>query len=292
MHTIIHGDCRDMSALTDQSVDLIITSPPYWQIKDYGDNNQIGFNDSYEDYINHLSLVWQECYRVLHNGCRMCVNIGDQFTRAVSYGRHKVMPIHSEIIKSCETLGFDFMGKIIWQKVTTMNTTGGACIMGSFPYPRNGIVKYDFEYILLFKKLGKAKKPTQEQKEKSKMTTEEWNTYFTGHWKFPDVRQKEHSAMFPEELPRRLIKMFSFSEETVLDPFAGSGTTAKVAKELGRSSVSYEINSDFIPLISNKISVDDLQVIDSDALTEEILIDRISKLPYKFVDVQKLEIEP
>jgi site-specific DNA-methyltransferase (adenine-specific) len=176
MHTIIRGDCRDMSVLADQSVDLIITSPPYWQIKDYGDENQIGFNDSYEDYINHLSLVWQECYRVLHDGHRLCINIGDQFTRTVSYGRHKIMPIHSEIIKSCETLGFDFMGKIIWQKVTTMNTTGGASIMGSFPYPRNGIVKLDFEYILLFKKLGKAKKPTQEQKENSKMTTEEWNT--------------------------------------------------------------------------------------------------------------------
>jgi site-specific DNA-methyltransferase (adenine-specific) len=110
------------------------------------------------------------------------VNIGDQFARSVYYGRYKVIPIHSEIIKFCETVGFDFMGQIIWQKATTMNTTGGGAVMGSFPHPRNGIVKLDFEYILLFKKQGAAPKPTAEQKAQSAMTNEEWNTYFNGHW--------------------------------------------------------------------------------------------------------------
>jgi len=169
-----------------------------------------------------------------------------------------------------------------------MNTTGGACIMGSFPYPRNGIVKLDFEYILLFKKHGKAFTPTQEQKATAKMTIEEWNTYFAGHWKFSGVRQDKHLAMFPEELPRRLIKMFSFTEETILDPFAGSGTTLKVAKELNRSSVGYEINNEFIPLIKER--VDGIEVVIENNLPtpEKLNTDRLS-LPYQFVDCHKLD---
>ena len=107
-HTIIIGDSRKMDCLKDKSVQLIITSPPYWQLKDYGTENQIGFNNSYEDYINNLNLVWKECFRVLNDGCRLCINIGDQFARSVYYGRYKIIPIRTEIIKFCETIGFDF----------------------------------------------------------------------------------------------------------------------------------------------------------------------------------------
>ena len=135
-HKIIRGNSRCMIELQDKSVHLVITSPPYWQLKDYGIENQIGYNDSYEEYINNLNLVWKESYRVLNNGCRLCVNIGDQFARSVYYGRYKVIPIRTEIIKFCESIGFDYMGAIIWQKKTTTNTTGGASIMGSFPFPR------------------------------------------------------------------------------------------------------------------------------------------------------------
>ena len=292
-HTIINGDCRNMIELADKSVHLIVTSPPYWQLKDYGNENQIGFNDSYERYINNLNLVWKECFRVLHDGCRLCVNIGDQFARSVYYGRYKVIPIHSEIIKFCETIGFDFMGQIIWQKATTMNTTGGGAVMGSFPYPRNGIVKLDFEYILLFKKQGDAPKPTKEQKELSTMTNEEWNTYFNGHWYFNGAKQDKHLAMFPEELPKRLIKMFSFPQETVLDPFMGSGTTAAVAKVLGRNSIGYEINSDFIPLIKSRIGPNnlletgELEIIQQNSTIN--IDNELDKLPYKFVDVHKTD---
>ncbi|HRP01110.1 MAG TPA: DNA methyltransferase [Candidatus Kapabacteria bacterium] len=244
-----------MSEVSDNSVHLAITSPPYWQLKDYGNDHQIGFHDSYENYINNLNLVWKECYRTLHNGCRLCVNIGDQFARAVYYGRYKVIPIREEIIKFCENIGFDYMGATIWQKITTSNTTGGGVQMGSYPYPRNGILKLDYEFILVFKKLGNAPKPTREQKELSKMTAEEWNTFFAGHWNFAGARQSGHIAMFPEELPRRLIKMFSFVGETVLDPFAGSGTTALAARNLDRNSIGYEINPEFIPLIKMKLEV-------------------------------------
>ncbi|MEI2757778.1 MAG: DNA methyltransferase [Chitinophagaceae bacterium] len=284
-----------MKELADNSVHLAITSPPYWQLKDYGTDNQIGFHDTYENYINNLNLVWKECYRTLHNGCRLCVNIGDQFARAVYYGRYKVIPIREEIIKFCENIGFDYMGAIIWQKVTTSNTTGGGVQMGSYPYPRNGILKLDYEFILVFKKLGDAPKPTKEQKELSKMTAEEWNTFFAGHWNFAGARQNNHIAMFPEELPRRLIKMFSFIGETVLDPFAGSGTTSLAAKNLDRNSVGFEINPDFIPVIKEKLEVHQT---DTNGTTYEFLkqknldidfVQEIQKQPYIFQDPHTLD---
>jgi len=283
-----------MNLLPDKSVHLVITSPPYWQLKDYGSDEQIGFNESYESYINNLNLVWKECHRVLHPGCRLCINIGDQFARSVYYGRYKVIPIRTEIIKFCETVGFDYMGAIIWQKVTTTNTTGGATVMGSFPYPRNGILKLDYEFILIFKKLGNPPKPTAEQKKLSAMTKDEWNDYFAGHWNFASEKQNGHLAMFPEELPARLIKMFAFVGDTVLDPFLGSGTTSLAARNLGRNSVGYEINTEFISKIKEKLNVNqsDLEGTEYIFLTDSVKTDlnkEISKLPYVFKDPHKLD---
>lgn len=293
-HTIVNGDSRHMAELSDESVHLIVTSPPYWQLKDYGVDDQIGFNDDYETYVNHLNLVWSECFRVLQKGCRLCVNIGDQFARSTYYGRYKVIPIHTEIIKFCEVIGFDFMGQIIWQKSTTMNTSGGGSVMGSYPYPRNGIVKLDFEYILLFKKRGVAPKPSKQQKESAAMTNEEWNTYFSGHWYFNGAKQDKHLAMFPEELPRRLIKMFSFPGETVLDPFLGSGTTSLAARKLGRNSIGYEINENFLPVITSKIregsllEETEIKVLKQTRKVNDFNI-LISQLPYQFVDFHRLD---
>lgn len=284
-----------MTELANNSVHLIVTSPPYWQLKDYGSDNQIGFHDSYEDYINNLNIVWKECYRVLSAGSRLCVNIGDQFARSVYYGRYKVIPIREEIIKFCENIGFDYMGAIIWQKVTNSNTTGGGIQMGSYPYPRNGILKLDYEFVLTFKKLGDPVKPTKEQKELSKMTSEEWNTFFAGHWKFSGARQGNHLAMFPEELPRRLIKMFSFVGETVLDPFTGSGTTSLASKNLNRNSVGFEINPEFIPLIKEKLLANQTDIhgttyefLQQDALAIDFKKE-IQKQPYIFKDPHKLD---
>jgi hypothetical protein len=173
------------------------------------------------------------------------------------YGRYKIIPLHAEIIGQCEELGFDFLGSIIWQKKTTMNTTGGATVMGSYPYPPNGLVELDYEFILLFKKPGAGPKVAKEIKEASKLTKEEWKEYFAGHWHFGGARQSGHEARFPAELPRRLIKMFTFAGETVLDPFLGSGTTVKAALELGRSAVGYEINEDFLAIIREKFGLKD-----------------------------------
>jgi len=295
-HKVIIGDSRKMTELAAQSVQLVITSPPYWQLKDYGNGSQIGFDDTYEDYINNLNLVWNECYRALEDGCRLCINIGDQFARSVYYGRYKVIPIRTEIIKFCETAGFDYMGAIIWQKVTTCNTTGGATIMGSFPRPRNGIIKIDYEFILIFKKPGTSKNVPKNIKDKSKLTIEEWNQYFTGHWNIPGEKQNGHLAMFPEEIPRRLIKMFSFVNDTILDPFLGSGTTTLAAKNLERNSMGYEINPDYISTMKEKLGLKNRGFFDKFnfelAQNREDEIDwkeEIKKLPYIFKDPVKFD---
>jgi len=250
---IILGDSRRMAEVASGSVDLVVTSPPYWHLKDYGVPGQIGYGQSLHEYLQDLYRVWQECHRVLRPGGRLCINVGDQFARAAVYGRYKVIPLHAEIIAQGETLGLDFLGSIIWQKKTTMNTTGGAPVMGSYPYPPNGLVEIDYEFILIFKKPGPPKKVSRELKEASRLSREEWKEYFAGHWRFGGARQVGHEAMFPEELPRRLIRMFTFVGDTVLDPFVGSGTTVKVALELGRHAVGYEINDAFLDRIRDKL---------------------------------------
>ncbi|MFQ5636763.1 MAG: DNA-methyltransferase, partial [bacterium] len=296
IHKCIMGDSRKMDEIKNSSVHLIVTSPPYWQLKDYGSEGQIGFNDSYEEYINNLNLIWNECNRILHPGCRMLINIGDQFARSVYYGRYKVIPIRTEIIKFCESIGFDYMGAIIWQKKTTMNTTGGATVMGSFPFPRNGIVEIDYEFILIFKKPGQTPLADKSLKERSRIPKEKWKEYFSAHWYFNGAKQDNHIAMFPLELPKRAIEMFTFVGETVLDPFLGSGTTSLAAIISNRNSVGYEINRDFLPAIKNKLSIENGNLFnDFDIIIKEQHSNVISwkeeirKLPYIFSDPVKFD---
>jgi DNA modification methylase len=271
------GDSRLMTEVDDAAIDLVVTSPPYWHIKDYGVPGQIGHGQSLHAYLKDLYHTWQECFRVLREGARLCINIGDQFARASVYGRYKVIPLHAEFINQCEQIGFDFMGAIIWQKKTTMNTSGGATIMGSYPFPPNGIVEIDYEFIHIFKKPGQSKKVSKEIKAASGLSKEEWKEYFAGHWYFGGVRQVGHEAMFPEELPRRLIKMFTFQGDAVLDPFLGSGTTAKAALNLARNAVGYEINPDFLQAMPQKIGGDnhlplysEIQIIKPNKKIEEL----------------------
>ena len=250
---IVFSDSRELSSVSDNSVALIVTSPPYWNVKDYGVSGQIGHGQTLHGYLKSLYLTWSESYRVLEPGGRLCINVGDQFLRKVTYGRYRIVPLHAEFIVQCDRIGFDYLGSIIWQKKTTMRTTGGAPIMGSYPYPPNGMVEIDYEFILIFKKEGK-RRASKEVKEASRLSLDEWKQYFSGHWIFPGERQKGHDAMFPEELPRRLIKMFSYRGDTVLDPFLGSGTTASAAIELQRNFIGFELNRDYRPLIEDKIN--------------------------------------
>jgi len=292
---IVIGDSRKMTEIKNNSIDLVVTSPPYWHIKDYGVPGQIGYGQSLHEYLKDLYRVWKECYRVLKPGRRLCINIGDQFARSIIYGRYKVIPLHAEFIAQCEDIGFDYMGSIIWQKKTTMNTTGGANVMGSYPYPPNGMIEIDYEFILIFKKPGKSEKIPKEIKEKSKLTKEEWKEYFYGHWYFGGAKQIEHEAMFPEELPKRLIKMYTFIGDTVLDPFLGSGTTVKEALNLRRNAIGYEINEKFLEIIKEKLGLkqsllpfsENIQIIKRQT---PIKVDKISYVP-KIKDA-KPKIDP
>jgi modification methylase len=256
-HHIIIGDSRCMSEVGDESVDLAVTSPPYWCIKDYDHPGQIGYQQSYDEYLEALRQVMAEVLRALRPGCRFALNIGDQYLRASEHGRYRIQPIPADLTLIGQTLGFDFMGSIIWKKISTTRTSGGGQLMGSIYYPRDGQITYEHEYILLFRKQGKWRRPSAEVKEKSRLTKEERLKWFRGVWDdvAPD-RQRGHVAMFPLELPRRIIKMYSFWGETVLDPFMGSGTTALAAELEGRNSVGYELNPEFEGLIRRKLAQD------------------------------------
>jgi len=253
-HRVLIADSRCMPELDDGSVHLVVTSPPYWCIKDYAHPGQIGFDQSYEQYLRDLARVLSECHRVLHPGCRAAINIGDQYLRAAEHGRYRVQPIPADIIRIGREIGFDFMGNIIWQKISTTRTTGGGAWMGTTYWPRDGHVTYEHEYIILLRKRGRAPAPSAEQKERSRLTKRQRSEWFRGVWRIPPERQDAHVAMFPLELPRRLILMYSFWGETVLDPFLGSGTTALAAEREGRNSIGYEINPDFGPLIRERLA--------------------------------------
>ncbi|MCX7600046.1 MAG: site-specific DNA-methyltransferase, partial [Armatimonadetes bacterium] len=253
-HLVIIGDSRQMPELQSESVHLVVPSPPYWCIKDYEHPGQIGAGQSYEQYLEDLGKVLGEAARVLHCGCRMAINIGDQFLRASEHGRYRVQPLGADVINIGRRLGLDYMGAIIWRKITTTVTTGGGCWMGSTYYPRDGHITYEHEYIVLLKKPGRPPgPPSPEAKMLSRLTKEQRSAWFRGIWDdLPPVRQEPHQAMFPVGLPSRLIRMYTFWGETVLDPFLGSGTTCIAAALEGRNSIGYEINPAFEALIRQR----------------------------------------
>jgi len=257
-HRVIFGDSRQMPELADESIHLVVTSPPYWCIKDYSHPGQIGYDQTYEQYLDDLASVLSECHRVLCPGCRAAVNIGDQYLRASEHGRYRVQPIPADIIHIARKLGFDFMGNIIWEKISTTKTTGGGAWMGSVYHPKDGHITYEHEYIILLRKCGQWPTPTPEQKEKSRLTKQDRSRWFRGIWRVRPERQEGHEAMFPVEIPRRLIKMYSFYGETVLDPFLGSGTTILAAEMEGRHSAGYEINIEFEQAIREKLGAGSL----------------------------------
>ncbi len=254
-HRFLSGDARDrLDAEPDGSVDLVVTSPPYWQIKDYDIEGQIGADERYEDYLDSLRSVWEACHRLLKPGCRMAVNIGDQYLRASEYGRYRVKPIPADTIRAGREVGFDFMGNIIWRKVSSTETTGGGTWMGSTYHPKDGHVTYEHEYIILFRKRGDWDRPEDEEiLDKSRLTKQQRSRWFRGYWELSPERQDDHAAKFPVELPARLIRMYSFYGETVLDPFLGSGTTSVAARRHGRDSLGVELNPDYIELARDRL---------------------------------------
>lgn len=264
-HRVYFRDSRYMH-FKKPEVHLVVTSPPYWKIKDYGNDDQIGHRDSLKGYFRKLDRVWAGSIRALYRGCRLCINIGDQYLRATKSVPYQIVPLHAMLVNRISEHYPDdllYLGSIIWQKVSSMSTTGGASVMGSYNYPRNGYVTYFNEYIAIFKRIGESQEPPQisdEIKQRSRIELVEWRNLFNAtNWDFKGEPQKGGIAIFPEGLPNRLMRMFTYEGDTVLDPFLGSGTTTRVALDNHRSSIGYEIGytapdiDDYREVIKRKI---------------------------------------
>ena len=247
LHRLINGDARDLSFLEDESVHLVVTSPPYWNLKRYNENpDQLGHFQDYEAFLAELEKVWQHVLRVLVPGGRLVCVVGDVCVARRSFGRHLVFPLHADICVICRRLGFDNLNPIVWHKIANASyeVPNGSKFLGK-PYEPNAIIKNDMEFILMQRKPGGYRKPTGAQREASKLTKEEFQRWFQQIWNITGASTKHHPAPFPLELAMRLVRMFSFVGDTVLDPFCGSGTTMVAALRTGRNSIGVEIDPEY-----------------------------------------------
>jgi DNA modification methylase len=248
-HKLILGDARNLSVIDDESVHLIVTSPPYWNLKRYHESNgQLGNISDYNDFLTELGKVWSECNRVLVKGGRLIVVVGDVCIPRKQIGRHLVMPLHASIIESCRTIGFDNLSPIIWHKIAnaTFEVNNGGGILGK-PFEPNAVVKNDIEFILMQRKPGAYRKPETDKRLLSTISQENHKKWFRQIWSdLPGASTQDHPAPYPVELSSRLIRMFSFVGDTVLDPFVGTGTTMISAAATGRNSIGIEIDPDYL----------------------------------------------
>ena len=254
-HRLIQGDSRQMSFIKDESVHLVVTSPPYWTLKRYNDNeSQLGHVADYEAFLNELSKVWKEAYRVLTPGGRLVCVVGDVCLSRRQYGRHVVVPLHSDIAVICRKIGFDNLNPIIWHKISNANyeVSNGTKFLGK-PYEPNAIIKNDIEFILMERKPGGYRQPTIKQRQLSMISKEEYGEWFRQFWSMGGASTKVHPAPFPLELAYRLVRMFSFWGDTVLDPFCGTGTTMAAAMKCGRNSIGIELDPEYCQLIAKRL---------------------------------------
>ncbi|KAB2961622.1 MAG: site-specific DNA-methyltransferase [Candidatus Methylomirabilis oxygeniifera] len=247
MHRLINGDSRDLSFLPDASVHLIVTSPPYWNLKRYNENpDQLGHIQEYEAFLFELEKVWRHVYRILVPGGRLVCVVGDVCVARRDFGRHLVFPLHADICVVCRRIGFDNLNPIIWHKIANASyeVENGSKFLGK-PYEPNAIIKNDMEFILMQRKPGGYRKPTNQQRDASRIRKDDFGQWFQQIWTIPGASTKQHPAPFPLELATRLIRMFSFTGDTVLDPFCGSGTTMIAALRTGRNSIGVEIDPEY-----------------------------------------------
>jgi site-specific DNA-methyltransferase (adenine-specific) len=246
-HRLINGDSRDLSFIPDESVHLVITSPPYWSLKRYNDiPNQMGHIQDYETFLGELKKVWLHVFRVLVPGGRLVCVVGDVCVARRRFGRHLVFPLHSDISVICRKIGFDNLNPIIWHKIANASyeVSNGSKFLGK-PYEPNAIIKNDMEFILMQRKPGGYRKPTEEQRRKSMIDKKDFKQWFQQIWNIPGASLKRHPAPFPLELASRLVRMFSFVGDTVLDPFCGTGTTMVAALKYDRNSIGVEIDPEY-----------------------------------------------
>jgi len=255
VHRLIEGDARDLDFIQDESIHLVVTSPPYWILKRYRENPaQMGHIEDYEEFIEELSKTWKHCYRVLAPGGRLVCVVGDVCLSRRKFGRHVVVPLHADIAVTCRKIGFDNLNPIIWYKIAkaTYEVNNGTKFFGK-PYEPNAIIKNDIEFILMQRKPGGYRKPTMEQRQLSKISKKDYNTWFRQMWNIPGASTRNHPAPFPLELANRLIRMFSFCGDTVLDPFCGTGTTMLAAMKANRNSIGVEIDPEYCKMIFKRL---------------------------------------
>ena len=254
-HRLFQGDARSFPQIPDTSVHLVVTSPPYWTLKRYNESEgQLGHVEDYEEFLNDLRQVWAEALRVLVPGGRLVCVVGDVCLSRRENGRHVVVPLHADICVACRKLGFDNLNPIIWHKISNaaFEANTSSKFLGK-PYEPNAIVKNDIEFILMQRKPGGYRRPTEEQRRLSAIPKREFNEWFRQIWTLTGASTRDHPAPFPLELACRLVRMFSFTGDTVLDPFSGTGTTMVAATKWGRNSVGIEIDPDYCQFAARRI---------------------------------------
>jgi len=239
-----------LKKLPDNFFQLMITSPPYWNVRDYGHKNQIGYYDTLDEYLAKLKRIWREVARTLLPDGKIALNIANIYYNEPDEKRKTTANLSMLLWQQLnEIKDLRFMGTIYWQKTTSRN---GSVLFGSYPYPTNFMISNAVEPIHIFRKVGKRKVP-KEIKEKSKVTIEEFRKFRDAIWTDINGVEDKHCAAFPVKLPSRLIKMFSFYGDWVLDPFLGSGSTMKAAIELNRNCVGIELNPEYLDMIKEKV---------------------------------------
>jgi len=247
LHRLINGDARELAFIDDASVHLVVTSPPYWNLKRYNENpDQLGHIQDYEAFLFELEKVWRHVYRILVPGGRLVCVVGDVCVARRDFGRHLVFPLHADICVICRRIGFDNLNPIIWHKIANASyeVENGSKFLGK-PYEPNAIIKNDMEFILMQRKPGGYRKPTIAQRDGSRIEKESFDRWFQQIWNLTGASTKNHPAPYPLELATRLVRMFSFTGDTVLDPFCGSGTTMVAALRSGRNSIGIEIDPEY-----------------------------------------------
>ena len=245
-HRLICNDARHLENIPDESVHLVVTSPPYWTLKDYEHSEgQLGYIANYEDFNEQLATVWGHCHRVLVPGGRLVINVGDVCLPRRKVGRHLVFPLHATITEHCRRIGFDNLTPILWHKIANAKYEAGGGAFLAKPYEPNAVIKNDIEWILFNRKPGGYRKPDLATRALSVIPAERHRIWFQAFWNIGGASTKGHPAPFPVELPHRLIRMFSFVGDTVLDPFSGTATTSTAAVMCGRDSIGIEVESTY-----------------------------------------------
>lgn len=257
-HRLINGDARDLSFIPSESVHLVVTSPPYWNLKRYNEHDdQLGHIDDYETFLDEIEKVWRHAFRVLTPGGRLVCVVGDVCVSRRQFGRHLVFPLHADICVRCRKIGFDNLNPIIWHKIANASyeVSNGSKFLGK-PYEPNAIIKNDIEFILMQRKPGGYRQPTEEQRRESKIDKKVFDEWFQQIWNITGASTRSHPAPFPLELASRLVCMFSFTGDTVLDPFCGSGTTMVAALKNGRNSMGIEIDRQYCRMAAKRLKAE------------------------------------